>query len=207
MFDQLAVLSPIMLALTAASPIFKGRLVDTDVRWKVCCRLWYRIIDLNARLVMEKRNGCDVMVTVHTVTKCGLLIFCRPSLCTSAILYMHHACNQVISDAVDDRTPAERGLGGAVPSDPDMAGGGNTRLQKSRYDSISSYIHYCKRNKEDPMHILKTYNDIPCEIDEASHKLLLENGVDPALAFHLAHLFTRDPLGRLKCNALYLRNL
>lgn len=33
MYDQLAVLSPVMLALTAATPIFKGRLVDTDVRW------------------------------------------------------------------------------------------------------------------------------------------------------------------------------
>lgn len=33
MFDQLAVLSPVMLALTAATPILKGRLVDTDVRW------------------------------------------------------------------------------------------------------------------------------------------------------------------------------
>ena len=33
MYDQLAVLSPVMLALTAATPVFKGRLVDTDVRW------------------------------------------------------------------------------------------------------------------------------------------------------------------------------
>mmetsp|Transcript_23206 Transcript_23206/g.53705 ORF Transcript_23206/g.53705 Transcript_23206/m.53705 type:complete len:719 (+) Transcript_23206:73-2229(+) len=31
--DQLAVLAPIFLALTAATPVFKGRLVDTDVRW------------------------------------------------------------------------------------------------------------------------------------------------------------------------------
>lgn len=31
--DQLAILSPIMLALTAGSPIFRGRLVDTDSRW------------------------------------------------------------------------------------------------------------------------------------------------------------------------------
>jgi len=33
MYDQLAVLSPILLALTAATPILKGRLADTDVRW------------------------------------------------------------------------------------------------------------------------------------------------------------------------------
>jgi glutamate--cysteine ligase catalytic subunit len=33
MFDQLHVLSPIMMALTAATPIFKGRLADIDARW------------------------------------------------------------------------------------------------------------------------------------------------------------------------------
>lgn len=33
MYDQLAILSPVMLALTAATPVLKGRLVDTDVRW------------------------------------------------------------------------------------------------------------------------------------------------------------------------------
>lgn len=33
MFDQLVVLSPLFLALTAATPIMRGRLADTDVRW------------------------------------------------------------------------------------------------------------------------------------------------------------------------------
>ena len=35
LYDQLAVLAPILLALGAACPILKGRLVDTDVRWNV----------------------------------------------------------------------------------------------------------------------------------------------------------------------------
>lgn len=35
MYDQLAVLAPIMLAITAASPIFKGRLSDVDGRWDI----------------------------------------------------------------------------------------------------------------------------------------------------------------------------
>ncbi|KAI9218943.1 glutamate-cysteine ligase-domain-containing protein [Blastocladiella britannica] len=35
LYDQLAVLSPIMLALTASSPIFRGHLVDVDCRWNV----------------------------------------------------------------------------------------------------------------------------------------------------------------------------
>ncbi|CAI5702390.1 hypothetical protein KXD40_005246 [Peronospora effusa] len=33
LYDHLGVLSPIMLALTAATPILKGQLADTDVRW------------------------------------------------------------------------------------------------------------------------------------------------------------------------------
>lgn len=35
LYDQLAVMAPIMLAITAASPIWKGRLAGTDVRWNV----------------------------------------------------------------------------------------------------------------------------------------------------------------------------
>jgi len=33
LYDHLAVLSPILLALTAATPVLHGRLADTDVRW------------------------------------------------------------------------------------------------------------------------------------------------------------------------------
>jgi len=35
MYDQLAVIAPIMLSVTAATPVLKGRLADTDVRWDV----------------------------------------------------------------------------------------------------------------------------------------------------------------------------
>jgi glutamate--cysteine ligase catalytic subunit len=42
--------------------------------------------------------------------------------------------------------------------------------------------------------VLNIYNDIPVPIDEDSYALLRENGIDPALAQHVAHLFIRDPL-------------
>ena len=35
LYDQYNVLSPIFLAMTAGSPIFKGKLSDWDVRWNV----------------------------------------------------------------------------------------------------------------------------------------------------------------------------
>jgi glutamate--cysteine ligase catalytic subunit len=34
-YDQLAVMAPIMLALTAATPVLKGLLADTDARWNI----------------------------------------------------------------------------------------------------------------------------------------------------------------------------
>ena len=33
LYDQLSPLGPVMLALTAATPVYKGYLADTDVRW------------------------------------------------------------------------------------------------------------------------------------------------------------------------------
>ena len=38
MYDQLSPLGPILLALTAATPVYKGFLADTDVRWNQICR-------------------------------------------------------------------------------------------------------------------------------------------------------------------------
>lgn len=35
MYDQLAVMAPIMLALTASTPFLKGRIADTDARWGI----------------------------------------------------------------------------------------------------------------------------------------------------------------------------
>mmetsp|Transcript_107661 Transcript_107661/g.314782 ORF Transcript_107661/g.314782 Transcript_107661/m.314782 type:complete len:694 (-) Transcript_107661:70-2151(-) len=127
LYDQLATLAPIMLALTAATPIFKGHLSGVDVRW------------------------------------------------------------DAIAASVDDRTPAERGSGEKVPADPHMVGGGIQPMSKSRYDSISCYIQQSAPAPE-------YYNDVPCEIDEDTKRTLMNEGIDAALAHHLAHLFVRDPL-------------
>lgn len=35
LYDQLSVMCPIFLALTAGSPVFKGKLADVDARWDV----------------------------------------------------------------------------------------------------------------------------------------------------------------------------
>jgi len=140
MYDQLAVMAPIMMALTASTPILKGRLADTDARWGI------------------------------------------------------------ISEAVDDRTLAERGRKDPNAPYEDLNAGGRRRLFKSRYDSISTYIYQGHVNQAEVManhlsnRVLNIYNDIPVPIDESSYRELRAAGIDPALAQHVAHLFTRDPL-------------
>jgi glutamate--cysteine ligase catalytic subunit len=147
LYDQLAVLAPIMLALTAATPIFKGRLADIDARWTV------------------------------------------------------------ISQSVDDRTDAEKGL--IKPEDIEkhaddrLAGRAVRRIPKSRYDSVSTFIYHCEG---DPIcqRTFAQYNDISCPVEEEFKTKLLENGVDENLAHHVAHIFIRDPIvaycGKIELN-------
>ncbi|CAO3685086.1 unnamed protein product [Umbelopsis vinacea] len=119
LYDQLAPVGAIMLALTAAAPIYRGYLSDVDCRWNV------------------------------------------------------------IASSVDDRTPEERGL---KPLENDRF-----VINKSRYDSIDSYI------STDPMFKSK-YNDIDLVYDEKIYDKLRSNGIDDQLAKHVSHLFIRDPL-------------
>lgn len=132
-YDQLAVLAPILMALTAATPILRGRLADTDARWGV------------------------------------------------------------ISESVDDRTPAERGRPDPQAPHEALSANGQRRIYKSRYDSISTYIYQGGPCKDD-RRVRNSYNDIPVPVDGDCYQMLLENGVDAALAQHVSHLFIRDPL-------------
>jgi len=104
----------------------------------------------------------------------------------------------IISESVDCRTPAERGR-----EDPNSPyeyynAGGGRRIYKSRYDSISTYIYQstAAANSKNGLgnRVLNMYNDIPLPIDEEKYQLLRSEGIDPALAQHIAHLFIRDPL-------------
>jgi glutamate--cysteine ligase catalytic subunit len=97
----------------------------------------------------------------------------------------------VISQAVDDRNAIERGEEALTESNAFKNNPHSNRktqvLNKSRYDSISTFISLAKDFDT-------KYNDIPCEIDEQSYKTLIEAGIDELLAKHIAHLFVRDPL-------------
>lgn len=38
------------------------------------------------------------------------------------------------------------------------------------------------------------FNDLDVKVDEQSYNTLIDNGIDPMLAKHIAHLFIRDAL-------------
>lgn len=132
-FDSLVNVAPMVLAVTAAAPIFRGQLADQDVRWNV------------------------------------------------------------ISGAVDDRTPFERG---EEPLRDHPLYGGHTdvkaqenmqRIPKSRYDSIDQYLGGTD-------FFMSEYNDIAPPINEEVFDRLKNSGMDEDLSRHFAHLFIRDPL-------------
>ncbi|XP_044726614.1 glutamate--cysteine ligase [Chrysoperla carnea] len=114
LYDQLTPLCPIMLALTAASPVHRGFLTDVDCRWNV------------------------------------------------------------ISSSVDCRTAEERGL--------QPLKNNKFVINKSRYDSIDSYLSVCG----------EPYNDVPLIYDPKVYQQLRDAGIDHLLAQHVAHLFIRD---------------
>lgn len=135
LYDSLINIAPLMLAITAAAPIFRGHLADQDVRWNV------------------------------------------------------------ISGAVDDRTPFERN---EVPLDNKhpLYGGHDSiniqekmqRIPKSRYDSVDQYLG--GKNE----YYKASYNDLNTPINEEVYNQLIKAGMDEDLSRHFAHLFIRDPL-------------
>lgn len=128
LYDQLAPLAPLMLALTAASPAYRGYLSDQDTRWNV------------------------------------------------------------ISGAVDDRTPWERGL--VPPPEGFTTDNSDVVIPKSRYDSVDSYLAQDPVLLADEAH----YNDTKLVVNKRALKRLDDAGFDPLLAQHFAHLFIRDPI-------------
>ncbi len=97
----------------------------------------------------------------------------------------------VISQAVDDRTAAERGETSAL-HDKHLAGNGRKRIRKSRFSSISQYIGKNIHSKTSAT--MKRLNDLDVEIDSNYYNTLVQSGIDHELAMHISHLFIRDPL-------------
>ncbi|KAG8198502.1 hypothetical protein JTE90_017368 [Oedothorax gibbosus] len=82
----------------------------------------------------------------------------------------------IIAASVDDRTDEELGRQPLKTN--------RFRINKSRYDSIDSYLSACGEK----------FNDIDLIYDEEIYRMLRDSGIDHLLAQHMAHLFIRDPV-------------
>lgn len=176
LYDHLAVFSPIMLALTAASPFFRGRVADIDARWTVISQS----VDDRTKIERGEANNPDGTPAME-INACQ----CAPANPASlpSLKLPSSASSSSVSSSDSSAAPAR------VNSPPlcDSCGRFPQRLYKSRYDSISTYLSLESDFKT-------KYNDLKCEIDPTSYSMLLSNGVDELLSRHVAHLFVRDPL-------------
>ncbi|CAM0141049.1 glutamate--cysteine ligase [Umbelopsis sp. WA50703] len=137
-----------------------------------CCCLQ---ITFQACNVSEARRLYDQLVPVGSIML---------ALTGAAPIYRGYLSDvdcrwNVIASSVDDRTPEERGL---KPLENDRF-----VINKSRYDSVDSYI------STGPLFKPK-YNDIDLVYDKEIYAKLRSNDIDDQLAKHVSHLFIRDPL-------------
>ncbi|ODV77533.1 glutamate--cysteine ligase [Suhomyces tanzawaensis NRRL Y-17324] len=165
LYDTLAPITPIMLSLSAAAPIFKGFLVNQDVRWNVVSGA------VDDRTFVERNSEPYAGYNVF-----GGLNIGKDQLLSSVDV------NQTLNEygdlknlKTDDGKPIQR-----VP--------------KSRYDSIDNYLgdgsystSYFNPKLND---IQAPINKKVFDKLHNEHPELF----DTYLANHFAHLFVRDPL-------------
>ena len=92
---------------------------------------------------------------------------------------------EIIEQAVDCRTESEL--------DPDS----KHYIPKSRYSTVSNYI-------SNHQYIKDFHNDLDSQrVDENALAMLLENGLDQRLAFHISSLFIRAPIPVFKEDLMF----
>ncbi|KAJ1902329.1 glutamate--cysteine ligase [Kickxella alabastrina] len=138
-----------------------------------CCCLQ---ITLQAPNVDQARRMYDQFATVGAVIM---------SLSASSPIFRGYLADvdcrwNVISAAVDDRTPEERGL---WPLAKDRF-----VIPKSRYGTIDTFLG------SSDGHFRPEYNDLPLAYDKDIYQHLADSGIDDLMAKHVSHLFIRDPL-------------
>ena len=172
LYDALVPLAPIMLAVSAAAPIFKGFLVNQDVRWNVISGAvddrTFIERDLEPYNNFDLFGGLDVAdsVKAHIKSLGG-----GPGINGDKLA---NSYGDTLLHTLDNK-PIQK-------------------IPKSRYGSIDSYLSDEKYHPGEP-YFQSTYNDIFSPINKSAYDQLIANkNFDEPLAKHFAHLFIRDPL-------------
>ena len=199
LYDQLGIMAPILLALTANTPIFKGRLVNTDTRWDIIAAA----VDCRTPSERQGRFGMNGVSVATEAARAGAAAAAQAPSAAASL------GGPVTGTPVDSGTaltqeqgppfkhgdgewegdwPAAAWQAAGAPEDVRTAvAAGVRRIPKSRYDSISLFMSNSKW-------ALPALNDVHAPIDQAAYNQLVQGGVDDRLAQHVAHLFIRDPL-------------
>lgn len=170
LYDALAPWTPVLLAVSAAAPVFKGFLVNQDVRWNVISGAvddrTFAERDVEPYAGYDYYGGLDVAPEVKQHV---------------SALGGGRALN-------GDRLVNAHGDTGVSTAD----GKPIQKIAKSRYESIDSYLgdgaYHAKAYFE------PRYNDLASPINEKVFDQLSAAGLDQPMAQHFAHLFIRDPL-------------
>lgn len=173
LYDALAPLTPIMLSLSAAAPIFKGFLVNQDVRWNVISGA------VDDRTFIEKDiepypgydffGGLDVTdeVKEHLETLGG-----------GRGVDGDHIINKY--GDTDLRTADDKPI---------------QKITKSRYESINNYLSDDNYSGKSQAYFKERYNDLYSPMNKQVYDKLIDSKLfDPIMAQHFAYLFIRDPL-------------
>lgn len=172
LYDSLAAWTPILLALSAAAPVFKGYLVNQDVRWNVISGAvddrTFLERDVDPYPGYDLVGGLDVPEEVRDHMR---------------LLGGVRGVNgdRVINKNGDTKVYTNQGR----PLQ---------KIPKSRYDSIDNYLGDTTYLKKKP-YFKDEYNDINSPINKKVYDQLVNTPYfDDKLATHFAHLFIRDPL-------------
>jgi len=196
--DQLAILTPMFMALTAGTPFFKGYVSDWDARWNVIAQCVddrtpgekgsFELADL---VNLRPGDSVDVLsmafetTEVKNIKNCSnRWIRCTVSSISPTQLSVANLEVQGLraSFNIAERSTLKWILPGGVKTNPK-----HQLIGKSRFGTISTYISRVKPFREE-------YNDIVCETDDYTYESLITAGVDETMAKHISHLFIRDPL-------------
>lgn len=173
LYDTLAPLTPIMLSLSAAAPIFKGFLVNQDVRWNVISG------------AVDDRTFIERNVEPYT----GYDFFGGLDVKEDVKKHMNTLGGG--RGVNGDRVINKYGETDLKTAD----GKPIQKISKSRYESINSYLSDERYGGKLEAYFNQKYNDVYMPMNKKVYDTLMDSKLfDPIIAQHFAYLFIRDPL-------------
>ncbi|CAH1980037.1 unnamed protein product [Acanthoscelides obtectus] len=194
LYDQLTPLCPIMLAFTAASPLHRGFVTDVDCRWN--------IISASVDCRTEEERGLKPLKNNKFVIKKSRYDSIDCYISPQGKFSKTFAMPRVFSQTRENWR--KHGIASAtLPVAPQFSLRWRIFASLVLPPNSCAVLHLGQKN----IYYFsgEKYNDIPVVYDKADYKRLVDNGIDPLLAQHVAHLFIRDSVS-LFSEKIYLND-